>query len=105
MAQQLRISGGPYRPAVTAATSRGSVAPRDMALCAMSIRIRKLIGTIALLALVAFWALLAMGLAQILVASASPLVAGLYYALVGMGWVLPAMPLVSWMSRPRRDCK
>lgn len=66
----------------------------------MSARIRKLIGTITLLTLVVFWALLAMALAQVLVVSASPVVAGLYYALIGLGWVLPAMPLVSWMARP-----
>lgn len=64
----------------------------------MSVRIRKLIGTIALLALVGFWALLGMALAQ--VASTGPLVAGLCFASIGLGWLLPAMPLVWWMSRP-----
>jgi hypothetical protein len=24
----------------------------------------------------------------------------LYYVIAGIGWVLPAMPLVRWMSRP-----
>ncbi len=66
----------------------------------MSIRVRKLVGTVALLALVAIWALLAMALAQSLVASANPLLAGVYYVVAGLGWVLLAMPLVSWMSRP-----
>jgi hypothetical protein len=23
-----------------------------------------------------------------------------FYVVVGIGWVLPAMPIVSWMSRP-----
>ena len=68
----------------------------------MSVRIRKLVGAIALLALVAFWALLGMALAQVLIASTSPLIAGLYYASIGLGWLLPAMPLVWWMSRPDR---
>jgi len=27
-------------------------------------------------------------------------VATLYYIVAGLGWVLPAMPLVSWMARP-----
>ena len=66
----------------------------------MSIRTRKLIGTVALLALVVVWALVAMAVAQPVLASASGLVAGLYYVIVGMGWVLPAMPLIKWMSRP-----
>jgi hypothetical protein len=65
----------------------------------MRIRTRKLIGTFALLVLVAVWALLAMVLAQAVAVPASPLVATLYYAVAGLGWVLPAMPLIWWMSR------
>ncbi len=68
----------------------------------MPMRARKLIGTFALLALVACWALLAMVLAQATVTAANRVVAGLYYVIAGLGWVLPAMPLVSWMSRPDR---
>jgi hypothetical protein len=68
----------------------------------MPMRTRKLIGAIALLILIATWSLLAMALAQFVLASASALVAILYYAVAGLGWVLPAMPLVSWMSRPDR---
>ncbi|MES1154839.1 MAG: DUF2842 domain-containing protein [Pseudorhodoplanes sp.] len=66
----------------------------------MSPHIRKLIGTFALLALVIVWSLLAMVAAQIILPSANGLIAGLYYAVAGLGWVLPAMPLISWMSRP-----
>jgi Protein of unknown function (DUF2842) len=66
----------------------------------MPIRTRKLIGTVGLLALVTAWALLAMALAQIILPSASGLVAFLYYAIAGLGWVLPAMPLIAWMQRP-----
>ena len=66
----------------------------------MSIRLRKLIGTIALLALVVVWALVAMAVAQPVLASANRLTAAIYYVVAGIGWVLPAMPLISWMSRP-----
>ena len=66
----------------------------------MSIRIRKLIGTIALLTLVIVWALVAMAVAQPTLASANGLAAALYYVVAGLGWVLPAMPLIKWMSRP-----
>jgi hypothetical protein len=66
----------------------------------MRIRTRKLIGTCALLVLVIVWALLAMALAQTLLVSASGIVAAAYYVIAGIGWVLPAMPLISWMSRP-----
>jgi Protein of unknown function (DUF2842) len=65
----------------------------------MSAWIRKLIGTVALLALMVFWAPPAMTLAQVLLVSASPLAAGLYYVLIGLGWLLPAMPPVWWMGR------
>ena len=66
----------------------------------MGIRTRKLIGTLGLLALVSVWALLAMAFAQFALQAQSGIVAGLFYVVAGLGWVLPAMPLVSWMSRP-----
>lgn len=69
----------------------------------MSIRIRKLIGAVALLTLVIVWALLAMAIAQPVLATANGVVAALYYVIVGLGWVLPAMPLVKWMSRPEPE--
>ena len=68
----------------------------------MSIRTRKLIGTIALLLLVSLWGLLAMALAQSVLTDINGLVAAIYYVVAGLGWVLPAMPLISWMSRPDR---
>ena len=66
----------------------------------MRMRTRKLIGAFALLALVAGWALLAMVLAQVALPSGNNLVAWLYYVVAGLGWVLPAMPLIAWMVRP-----
>ena len=68
----------------------------------MSMRLRKLIGTVALLVLVIVWSLLAMAFAQILLPGANHLVAAIYYVVAGLGWVLPAMPIVAWMSRPDR---
>jgi hypothetical protein len=65
----------------------------------MPIRTRKLIGAVGLLALVTIWALVAMALAQAL-NSVTGWVAALYYVVAGLGWVLPAMPLIRWMSRP-----
>ena len=69
----------------------------------MPIRIRKLVGTLALLGLVTIWALLAMAFGQFALRSAHGLVVALYYLVAGLGWVLPAMPLVRWMSRPDQD--
>ena len=65
----------------------------------MPIRLRKLIGAVALIALVIVWALLAMALAQTVLTSVSGWIAVIYYVVAGLGWVLPAMPLVRWMSR------
>ena len=66
----------------------------------MPMRWRKLIGAVALFVLVIVWALGAMGLAQTVLTSTSGLVATIYYVVAGLGWVLPAMPLIKWMSRP-----
>jgi hypothetical protein len=66
----------------------------------MPIRMRKLIGAVALLVLVSVWALLAMALAQSALTDINGWVAAIYYVVAGLGWVLPAMPIVSWMSRP-----
>ena len=63
----------------------------------MSVRIRKLVGTFALIALVLIWALLAMAVAQFPVIKASSLGETIYYVVAGLGWVLPAMPLIKWM--------
>jgi len=66
----------------------------------MSVRTRKLVGAVALLALVIFWGLLAMALAQSVLTNINGWVATIYYVVAGLGWVLPAMPLISWMARP-----
>jgi hypothetical protein len=69
----------------------------------MRMRTRKLIGAVALLLLVACWALGAMVAAQSLLGSAGGLASALYYLVAGLGWVLPAMPLIAWMSKPDRQ--
>jgi Protein of unknown function (DUF2842) len=66
----------------------------------MSIRTRKLIGAVALLLLVTVWGLLAMALAQSVLTDINGFVAAMFYVVAGLGWVLPAMPIVSWMARP-----
>ena len=66
----------------------------------MTIRTRKLIGTVGLLLLAAIWTLLAMALAQSVLTNINGFVAFAFYAIAGLGWVLPAMPLVKWMQRP-----
>jgi hypothetical protein len=65
----------------------------------MSPRVRKLIGTFALFALVIVWSLVAMAIAQFPPIFNNPWIAGVYYLVAGVGWVLPAMPLVRWMLK------
>jgi len=57
----------------------------------MTMRSRKLIGAVALIALVFVWVFLGLVLAPAILA---------FYAVAGLGWLVVAMPLVSWMSRP-----
>jgi hypothetical protein len=68
----------------------------------MPIRLRKLIGTVMLLVLVIVWALVAMALAQFPAIRDNAVLSVVYYVIAGLGWVLPAMPIVSWMSRKPR---
>jgi hypothetical protein len=66
----------------------------------MPIRLRKLVGAVTLIVLVLSWALFAMALAQSAVIKANGTIEVIYYVVAGLGWVLPAMPLIRWMSRP-----
>jgi len=67
----------------------------------MQVRLRKLFGAVALFVLVIVWALLAMAVAQFPTIRDNTVLSILYYVVAGLGWILPAMPLVSWMSAPR----
>ena len=66
----------------------------------MKTRTRKLLGTIVLLLLAAAWSLMGMTVAQMPWLASSGVLQAVFYVVAGMGWVLPAMPIVSWMSRP-----
>jgi len=66
----------------------------------MTIRTRKFFGTLALLALVVVWSLLGMTAAQTPWLAKSGWLQAIFYVVAGLGWVLPAMPIISWMARP-----
>lgn len=66
----------------------------------MRMRSRKLVGSMVMIAFVIAYALAAMGLAQGRVTEASRLVQGLYYAVLGLAWIFPAMLIIRWMERP-----
>ena len=63
-------------------------------------RTRKFIGTFLLLILVGFYSLLVMGLAASRMWDVNAWLQALFYLIVGMGWMLPAMPLIKWMQKP-----
>ena len=65
--------------------------------------LRKFIGAMMMISFVIIYALVAMALAQSrVVQEASAVLQGLYYAVLGMAWILPMMPLIRWMQRPDR---
>jgi Protein of unknown function (DUF2842) len=67
----------------------------------MTQRKRKLIGTIALLALIVVYALLALAVAIVLqVRDANKVAELIYYVVAGLLWVVPAAWLISWMQKP-----
>jgi hypothetical protein len=65
----------------------------------MPVRLRKLIGSLALLVLIAIWIVLSITFAYAVFRVENPFLAAIYYVIAGIGWVLPAMPLVSWAFR------
>ena len=70
----------------------------------MGRRSRKLIGAMAMLAFVLMYALCAMVLSETRpVRQASGLVQTIYFAVVGLAWILPLLPLIAWMERPDPD--
>jgi uncharacterized membrane protein YuzA (DUF378 family) len=66
-------------------------------------RTRKFIGTVAMLVFVVVYALIAMMLAQARPTQEAPvLLQTLIYAVLGLAWILPLMPLIRWMEGGRR---
>lgn len=66
----------------------------------MTLRTRKLVGAILLIAFLGVYALAAMLAAVVLQINGSKVAEIVYYPLAGLLWVLPAMWLVKWMQRP-----
>lgn len=67
-------------------------------------RTRKLIGATLMLAFVMVYALCAMVAAEArLIQHAPGAVQAVFYAVVGLAWILPLMPLIAWMEKPDVD--
>lgn len=64
-------------------------------------RTRKFIGTSVMAGFVPAYALMAMGLAQARpLQQAAPFLQLLCYAILGLAWIVPMMPLIRWMEKP-----
>jgi hypothetical protein len=66
-------------------------------------RTRKLIGTLATLLFVLVYGPLAMALAESRILEAPHPIQVLAYAVLGIAWIFPLMPLIRWMARPDPD--
>ena len=64
-------------------------------------RLRKFIGSVAMLLFVTTYALIAMVLTQTKPVQTAPwYVQTMVFAVFGLAWILPVMPLIKWMERP-----
>ena len=68
----------------------------------MTVRTKKLIGTILILIWLPVYALLASGLAVLILPRASGVAAFLFYAVAGMLWAVPVALLFPWMMREKK---
>ena len=67
----------------------------------MPIRLKKLIGTFLLVALVVIYALLATMIAVAQLAESHWAVHLVFFAVSGLLWILPAMVIIKWMAGPK----
>ena len=66
-------------------------------------RLRKLIGTVLIIILVLIYALVATTVASATLGASPWYIHLLYFAVTGVLWILPAMGIIYWMSRPGRQ--
>ena len=66
----------------------------------MSVRTRKLIGTVVLLVFLAAYALVVASIGAGRITTAPPLAQFAFFLVGGLIWVLPAGLLIRWMQRP-----
>ena len=68
----------------------------------MTPRIRKLVGTVLLLVVLAIYSLLVAVAASAVLTGNNKIVELFFYAIAGVAWVLPAGYLTRWMYTPPR---
>jgi len=75
----------------------------QMRIEAMGTRMRKLIGTVVMLAFILFYALFAMAVAEGRITQAPKLLQTVAYIVLGLIWIVPLMPLIRWMAKPDNE--
>jgi peptidoglycan/LPS O-acetylase OafA/YrhL len=69
----------------------------------LPMRLRKLIGLVAMLALIIIYALLVMTVAVATSVPDNKAIEFTYYLITGIAWVLPAGAIIYWMQRPDEE--
>jgi hypothetical protein len=67
----------------------------------MTIRTRKLVGTLLMLVFVAVYALVVTALAAPVLLAANKAVEAAFYVVAGLAWAPPLMLLIRWMEGPK----
>ncbi|MEM7068955.1 MAG: DUF2842 domain-containing protein [Pseudomonadota bacterium] len=66
----------------------------------MNVRLKKLIGSVLIIAMAIVYALVATAIATAKLAESSAVVHLIYFLFSGLLWVIPAMFIINWMMRP-----
>ena len=66
----------------------------------MPVRLKKLIGSVLIIVIAMTYALIATTIAAAKLADASGWVHLIYFLVTGLFWVVPAMFIITWMTRP-----
>ncbi len=69
----------------------------------MPVRLKKLIGSILIVVIAFVYALVATTIAAAKLADASGWIHLLYFLLTGLFWVVPAMFIITWMTKPGKN--
>ncbi len=69
----------------------------------MTVRQRKFVGILIILAILVVYAMAAVSLGDVLISTAPPALQLAYLAVAGLLWAVPAGLVIRWMQRPDRD--
>ncbi len=71
----------------------------------MNVRLKKMIGSVLIIAIAGIYALVATTIATAKLADAGAWVHLAYFLVTGLLWIVPAMFIISWMMRPPKSKK